>query len=56
MRGDARLKTVPVIISTANRTTQDLNELPDDILVAFVNKAAGVENMRRGIAQALGRK
>jgi two-component system chemotaxis response regulator CheY len=56
MRGDERLKTVPVIISTANRTTQDLDELPTDLLVAFVNKAAGVENMRRGIAHALGRK
>jgi two-component system alkaline phosphatase synthesis response regulator PhoP len=55
MREDERLKAVPVIISTANRTTQDLDEMPVDVQLSFVNKAAGVENMRRGISRALGR-
>ena len=54
MREDERLRAVPVIISTANRTTQDLSEVPLDGLTHFVNKSSGLENMRRGIARALG--
>lgn len=53
MRGDERLKAVPVIISTANRTTQNLAPFPTEGPTLFVNKAAGLDNMRRGIAKAL---
>jgi hypothetical protein len=56
MRGDARLKTTPVIVSTANRTTQSLGEITVDEKTFFVNKASGIENMRRGIARALGQE
>ena len=56
MRGDARLKTTPVIVSTANRTTQSLGEVTVDEKTFFVNKASGIENMRRGIARALGQE
>ena len=53
IRSDERLKTLPVIISTANRTTQALDEVAIDGFTFFVNKASGIENMRRGIARAL---
>jgi CheY-like chemotaxis protein len=55
IRANERLKTIPVIISTANRTTQALGEVTLDELTFFVNKASGIENMRRGIARTLGR-
>ena len=53
IRSDERLKKLPVIISTANRTTQALDEVAIDGFTFFVNKASGIENMRRGIARAL---
>ena len=56
MREDERLKAIPVIISTANRTTQALAEVPFDDHTIFVNKASGLESIRRGIAKALGAK
>ncbi|MBI1761667.1 MAG: response regulator [Acidobacteria bacterium] len=54
MRGDDRLKDIPVIMSTADRTTQHLGGLAPDGKTHFVNKASGVENMRQGIQRALG--
>jgi two-component system, chemotaxis family, chemotaxis protein CheY len=53
IRSDERLKTLPVIISTANRTTQALDEVAIDGFTFFVNKASGIENMRKGVAKAL---
>ncbi len=53
IRSDERLKNLPVIISTANRTTQALDEVAIDSFTFFVNKASGIENMRRGVARAL---
>lgn len=55
IRAAERTKTLPVIISTANRTTQSLGEVTVDEFTIFVNKASGIDNMRRGIARALGR-
>jgi CheY-like chemotaxis protein len=54
MRGDERLKDIPVIMSTADRTTQHLGGLVPDGKTHFVNKASGIENMRQGIMRALG--
>ena len=54
MREDARLKEIPAIISTADRTTRSLTGIPIDEKTSFINKASGLENMRRGIANALG--
>lgn len=54
MRSDDRLKDIPVIMSTADRTTQHLGGLVPDGKTHFVNKASGVENMRQGIQRALG--
>lgn len=54
IRSNEALKSLPVIISTANRTTQGLSEVTPDEFTFFVNKASGVENMRRGIMRALG--
>lgn len=54
MRGDERLRDIPVIMSTADRTTQHLGGLIPDGKTHFVNKASGVENMRQGIRLALG--
>lgn len=56
IRAHDRLRSLPVIISTANRTTQSLGEVAIDEHTHFVNKASGIENMRRGIARALGRE
>jgi len=56
MREDDRLKEIPVIISTANRTTQDLSEVTFAGPTSFVNKSSGLANMRRGIDRALGTK
>ncbi|MEP7339834.1 MAG: response regulator [Acidobacteriota bacterium] len=55
IRSVERLKAIPVIISTADRTTRGLTGMPVDNNTSFINKAAGLDNMRRGIMQALGR-
>ena len=55
IRSVERLKAIPVIISTANRTTRGLTGVPVDDKTSFINKAAGLDNMRRGVSQALGR-
>jgi len=52
MKEDSRLKAVPVIISTADRTTQDLEGIFSGPGVFFINKSSGLENMRRGMARA----
>jgi CheY-like chemotaxis protein len=51
-----RLKEIPVIISTADRTTRGLTGVPVDDKTLFINKASGLDNMRRGVVQALGRQ
>lgn len=56
IREDDRLKEIPVIISTSDRTTRGLTGIPVDGHTFFVNKASGLDNMRRGIANALGRQ
>ena len=56
MRQDDRLKDIPVIISTADRTTRGLTGVPVDGKTSFINKASGLDNMRRGITAALGRQ
>lgn len=56
MRQDDRLKNIPVIISTADRTTRGLTGVPVDVRTSFINKASGLDNMRRGITAALGRQ
>lgn len=56
IRQDDRLKHIPVIISTADRTTRGLTGIPVDDNTSFINKASGLDNMRRGIAAALGRQ
>ena len=56
IRSNEILKGTPVIVSTANRTTQGLSEITPDDLTLFVNKASGIENMRRGISRALGQE
>jgi len=56
IRQDDRLKAIPVIISTADRTTRGLTGVPIDDKTSFINKASGLDNMRRGIIQALGRE
>jgi len=55
IRDDKRLKDLPVIISTADRTTRSLRGEQLDEKTSFINKAAGLEKMRRGILNALGR-
>jgi CheY-like chemotaxis protein len=52
MREDARLKSIPVIISTADRTTQELEGVYSGPGIFFINKSSGLENMRRGMARA----
>jgi len=54
IRSVERLKEIPVIISTADRTTRGLTGIPVDDKTSFINKAAGLDNMRRGVTQALG--
>ncbi|MCI0336083.1 MAG: response regulator [Acidobacteria bacterium] len=56
VREDEHLKDTPVIISTADRTTRSLTGFPSDDKTSFINKAAGLDNMRRGINTALGRE
>jgi CheY-like chemotaxis protein len=55
IRSVERLREIPVIISTADRTTRGLTGVPVDEKTSFINKAAGLDNMRRGIIQALGK-
>lgn len=55
IREDDRLKHIPVIISTSDRTTRSLSGVPVDDRTVFVNKASGLDSMRRGISNALGR-
>jgi CheY-like chemotaxis protein len=55
IRDDQRIKDVPVIISTSDRTTRGLTGLPVDDHTSFINKAAGLDNMRRGVSNALGK-
>jgi CheY-like chemotaxis protein len=56
IRQDDRLKHIAVIISTADRTTRGLTGIPVDDNTSFINKASGLDNMRRGISVALGRQ
>ena len=55
IRQDDRLKNIPVIISTADRTTRGVAGIPIDGKTSCINKASGLDNMRRGILAALGR-
>jgi len=55
IRDDERLKNLPVIISTADRTTRSLHVDQLDDKTLFINKAAGLDSMRRGILNALGK-
>lgn len=55
IREDERLKHLPVIISTSDRTTRGLTGVPVDDRTFFVNKASGLDSMRRGVIAALGR-
>ena len=55
IREDERLKHLPVIISTSDRTTRTLSGMPLDDRTLFVNKASGLDNMRKGVASALGK-
>ena len=55
IRSVERLKGIPVIVSTADRTTRGLSGIPADDKTSFINKAAGLDNMRSGVIQALGR-
>ncbi len=54
IRENDRWKAVPVILSTANRSTQTLADVPGDRLTSYVNKASGLDKLRRAITQALG--
>src|SRR5262249_43642718 len=55
IREDDRLAHLPVIISTSDRTTRGLAGVPIDDRTFFINKASGIDNMRRGVANALNR-
>ena len=55
IREDERLMHLPVIVSTSDRTTRSLSGLPLDSRTFFVNKASGLDNMRRSVANALGK-
>jgi CheY-like chemotaxis protein len=55
IRDDERLKHLPVIISTSDRTTRTLSGMPPDEQTFFVNKASGLDNMRRRLTSALGK-
>jgi len=54
IREDERLKHLPVIVSTSDRTTRGLTGVPVDDRTFFVNKASGLDSMRRGVITALG--
>ena len=51
-----QLQDIPVIISTSDRTTRGLTGVTVDDKTLFINKASGLDNMRRGVVQALGRQ
>lgn len=53
IRATETLKDIPVIMSTANRTTQSLADMPIDELTIYINKAAGMDRLRRGMREAL---
>jgi two-component system chemotaxis sensor kinase CheA len=53
VRDTEAIKDKPVIISTADRTTRGLANIPIDGKTFFINKASGLENMKRGILNAL---
>src|SRR5215813_4234592 len=55
IREDVRLKHLPVIISTSDRTTRGLTGVPVDDRTYFINKASGLDSMRRGVLTALGK-
>ncbi len=55
IRDDEGLKHLPVIISTSDRTTRGLTGVPVDNRTFFINKASGLDSMRRGVLNALGR-
>jgi CheY-like chemotaxis protein len=55
IRENERLKHLPVIISTSDRTTRGLTGIPVDDRTFFINKASGLDSMRRGVIAALGR-
>ncbi|MGH9766858.1 MAG: response regulator [Blastocatellia bacterium] len=55
IREDERLKHLPVIISTSDRTTRGLAGVSIDDRTFFINKASGLDSMRRGVLNALGR-
>jgi CheY-like chemotaxis protein len=55
IRENNRLAHLPVIISTSDRTTRGLAGVPVDDRTFFINKASGIDNMRRGVANALNR-
>jgi CheY-like chemotaxis protein len=55
IREDERLKHLPVIVSTSDRTTRGLPGVPVDDITFFINKASGLDSMRRGVATALGK-
>ena len=53
VRDTDAIKDKPVIISTADRTTRGLANIPIDGKTFFINKASGLENIKRGILNAL---
>ena len=55
IRENEQLKHLPVIISTSDRTTRGLTGIPVDDRTFFINKASGLDSMRRGVIAALGR-
>ena len=55
IRENEQLKHLPVIISTSDRTTRGLTGIPVDDRTFFINKASGLDSMRRGVMAALGR-
>ena len=55
IRENEGLKHLPVIVSTSDRTTRGLTGIPVDDRTFFINKASGLDSMRRGVASALGR-
>jgi CheY-like chemotaxis protein len=55
IRENEQLKHLPVIISTSDRTTRGLTGIPVDDRTFFINKASGLDSMRRGVIAALGK-
>lgn len=53
MRESTRYKATPVILSTANRSTQAFSDFMPDPLTSYVNKAAGIDKLRKAINKAL---